>query len=254
MPDPIPESAHADVLALLQSGRLYRYHNGGTAAAGDGDTDGSSTSTSIVSHCEQDIAAYTGFRYCVAVNSGGSALFLLLKSTGLPLHGPVLTNAFTFGAVPSAIVHAGGVPVYVESNRDMVVDVPDLARKLRDYPDCRHVLISHMRGKVGDMAAVRELCRHHHAVLLEDCAHSLGVQYDHEHSGHVGVACAVSSQSYKMLNSGEGGFVLTDDADICARAAVYAGAYESLSSQHVTVPPPEAYPITHFACRIWPPS
>jgi dTDP-4-amino-4,6-dideoxygalactose transaminase len=244
MPDPIPEAAHADVMALLQSGRLYRYHNGGgdAAAADDGDiNDSSGSSTSIVSHCEQDIAAYTGHRYCVAVNSCGSALFLLLKTTGLPLHGPVLTNAFTFGAVPSAIVHAGGTPVYVESTWDMVVDVPDLARKLRDHPECRHVLISHMRGKVGDMAAVRELCRQHQAVLLEDCAHSLGVHYENEHSGHVGVACAISSQSYKMLNSGEGGFVLTNDADICARAAVYAGAYESLSSQHLTVPPPAAF-------------
>jgi dTDP-4-amino-4,6-dideoxygalactose transaminase len=65
--------------------------------------------------------------------------------------------------------------------------------------------------------------------------------YDHQHTGHVGVACAISSQSYKMINSGEGGFVLTNDPDIAAQTAVYAGAYESLSSKHITVPSSEYF-------------
>ena len=113
----------------------------------------------------------------------------------------------------------------------------DLEKKLKANPDCNHVMISHMRGKVADMTKIKELCEKYGAVLLEDCAHSLGVRYKGLHSGHVGVACAISSQSYKMINSGEGGFLLTDDPDIAAQAAVYAGAYESLSSKHITVPP-----------------
>jgi dTDP-4-amino-4,6-dideoxygalactose transaminase len=56
-----------------------------------------------------------------------------------------------------------------------------------------------------------------------------------------GIACAISSQSYKMINSGEGGFLLTDDPDIAAQTAVYAGAYEGLSAKHVTVPPKESF-------------
>merc|ERR1712238_375412 len=63
---------------------------------------------------------------------------------------------------------------------------------------------SHMRGKLGEMDIIADLCEQH------------------------GVVCAVSSQSYKMINSGEGGFLLTDDADIAAKCAVYAGAYEGL--------------------------
>jgi dTDP-4-amino-4,6-dideoxygalactose transaminase len=118
----------------------------------------------------------------------------------------------------------------------MVIDVEDMELKLQQNPDCKHVLISHMRGKVADMASIKALCDKYDAILLEDCAHSLGVRYGGEHSGHVGVACAISSQSYKMINSGEGGFLLTDDEDIAAQTAVYAGAYEALSSKHVTVP------------------
>lgn len=236
MPDPVPQEAHAVVLDLLNSGRLYRYNN-----IIDHNNHHHQYQESIVSLCEQDIARYTGFKYCVALNSCGSALMLLLKTTGLPPGGKVLSNAFTFGAVPSAIEHAGGIPIYVESTMDMIIDLDDLDQKLSDHPDCHHVLISHMRGKVGDMTKIKQLCDQHKAILLEDCAHSLGVLYKGEHSGHVGIACAISSQSYKMINSGEGGFVLTNDPDIAAGTAVYSGAYETLYSKHITVPPREAF-------------
>lgn len=196
---------------------------------------------SVVSMCEREIADYTGHRYCVGLNSCGSALMLLLKTTGLKYGNKVLCNAFTFGAVPSAIEHAGGKAVYVESTMDMILDLEDMEKKLRDNPDCKHVLVSHMRGKLADMASVKRICDRYGAILLEDCAHSLGVRYAGKHSGHMGVACAVSSQSYKMINSGEGGFLLTDNEDIAAQAAVYAGAYEGLSAKHTAVPSKEYF-------------
>lgn len=233
-PDPIPEEGQQAALELMKTGRLYRYNV-------------ASAEESVVSQCEKDIADYTGHKYCVALNSCGSALMLLLKTTGLKNGGKVLSNAFTFGAVPSAIEHAGGKAVYVESTMDMVIDTEDMEKKLKENPDCKHVLISHMRGKVADMNTIKALCDKYDAVLLEDCAHSLGVRYGGKHSGHMGVACAVSSQSYKMINSGEGGFLLTDDPDIAAQTAVYAGAYEGLSAKHMTVPDKAAfkdYPVT----------
>jgi len=227
-PDPIPEEGQYAALELMKTGRLYRYN----VVPGE---------ESVVSQCEREIAAYTGHKYCVGLNSCGSALMLLLKTTGLPPGGEVLTNAFTFGAVPSAIEHANGKAVYIESNQDHVVNVHDLERKIQEYPDCKHVLISHMRGKVADMSAIKELCNKHDKILLEDCAHSLGVLWKNQHSGHVGIACAISSQSYKMLNSGEGGFLLTDDPEIAAKAVVMAGAYEGLASKHSAIPPPEYF-------------
>lgn len=223
-PDPIPVEGQLEALELMKTGRLYRY---GVQKAED----------SVVSLCEKEIAEYTGHKYCIALNSCGSALMLLLKTTGLKHGEKVLSNAFTFGAVPSAIEHAGGKAIYVESTLDMIIDIADLEKKLLAHPDCRHVLISHMRGKVANMLAIEKLCKKNDAILLEDCAHSLGVLYQNRHSGHSGIACAISSQSYKMINSGEGGFLLTNDPDIAAQCAVYAGAYEALSSKHITVPP-----------------
>jgi dTDP-4-amino-4,6-dideoxygalactose transaminase len=233
-PDPVPVEGQEQALEVMKTGRLYRYN----VDAGE---------ESIVSQCEKEVTEYTGHKYCVALNSCGSALMLLLKTTGLQHGDKVISNAFTFGAVPSAIEHAGGKAVYVESNMDMVIDIPDLEKKLKANPDCNHVMISHMRGKVADMASVKTLCEKYDAILLEDCAHSLGVRYGDKHSGHMGIACAISSQSYKMINSGEGGFLLTDDPDIAAKTAVYAGAYEALNSKHGTVPGPEYfvnYPTT----------
>eukprot|EP00521_Asterionellopsis_glacialis_P012830 CAMPEP_0195308154 /NCGR_PEP_ID=MMETSP0707-20130614/38079_1 /TAXON_ID=33640 /ORGANISM="Asterionellopsis glacialis, Strain CCMP134" /LENGTH=443 /DNA_ID=CAMNT_0040372413 /DNA_START=898 /DNA_END=2229 /DNA_ORIENTATION=+ len=233
-PDPVPDAGVEAAVELMKSGRMYRYN----VAPGE---------DSMVSQTEIDVAAYTGHKYCVALNSCGSALMLLLKTTGLNHGGKVISNAFTFGAVPSAIEHAGGKAVYVESDYNHVMDVDDLEKKLTANPDCKHVLVSHMRGKVADMDAIKEACDRHDAILLEDCAHSLGVMWKGKHTGHMGIACAISSQSYKMINSGEGGFLLTDDPDIAAQTAVYAGAYEGLSAKHSTVPSKEYfkdYPVT----------
>eukprot|EP00587_Corethron_hystrix_P003974 CAMPEP_0113319578 /NCGR_PEP_ID=MMETSP0010_2-20120614/13718_1 /TAXON_ID=216773 ORGANISM="Corethron hystrix, Strain 308" /NCGR_SAMPLE_ID=MMETSP0010_2 /ASSEMBLY_ACC=CAM_ASM_000155 /LENGTH=434 /DNA_ID=CAMNT_0000177163 /DNA_START=147 /DNA_END=1451 /DNA_ORIENTATION=- /assembly_acc=CAM_ASM_000155 len=227
-PDPIPMEGQKAALEIMSTGRLYRYNV-------------KDAESSMVSQCEKEVAAYTGHKYCVALNSCGSALMLMLKCTGLEHGGEVLSNAFTFGAVPSAIEHAGGKAVYVESNYDHVMDVNDLEMKLVAYPNCKHVMVSHMRGKLADMDAVADACKRHGAVLVEDCAHSLGVQWHGTHSGHKGIVAAVSSQSYKMLNSGEGGFLLTDDDDIAAKAAVYAGAYEKLANKHMTVPGEEVF-------------
>jgi len=227
-PDPVPVEGQEAALELMKTGRMYRYN------IGKGEE-------SVVSQCEIDLAAYTGHKYCVALNSCGSAIMLMMKCAGLQPGDEVLSNAFTFGAVPSAIEHAGGKAVYVESTEDYLIDVPDLEKKLVSYPNAKYMLISHMRGKVADMDAIKDSCDRHDVILLEDCAHSLGVQYKGKHSGHHGVACAISSQSYKMINSGEGGFLLSDDPTIAAKCAVYAGAYEALNGKHVTVPGPEHF-------------
>ena len=227
-PDPVPVEGQEAALELMQSGRLYRYN----ISPGE---------SSEVTKAEKAVIAYTGHKYCVGLNSCGSALMLLLKCTGLEPGGKVLSNAFTFGAVPSAIEHARGKAVYVESNADHVMSVEDLEKKIKANPDCRHCMVSHMRGKVADMDKIAELCEANDVILVEDCAHSLGVFWQGKHTGHKGIASAISSQSYKMINSGEGGFLLTDDPSIAAQAAVIAGAYESLHSKHETVPGPEHF-------------
>ncbi|KAL7540475.1 hypothetical protein ACHAXR_010483 [Thalassiosira sp. AJA248-18] len=227
-PDPVPQSGIDEAVELMSTGRMYRYNVKDAAS-------------STVSKCEVEIANYTGHKYCVALNSCGSSIMLMMKCAGLQPGDEVLSNAFTFGAVPSAIEHAGGKAVYVESDYNHVMDMEDLEKKLVEYPNVKFCLISHMRGKLCDMDKLKDACDRHGVVLLEDCAHSLGVSWKDKHTGHVGKVAAISSQSYKMINSGEGGFLLTDDAEIAAKCAVYAGAYEGLAGKHLTVPGPEVF-------------
>jgi len=215
-----------------ESGKLYRYNV-------------KSAEESVVSQCEVEVAAYTGHKYCVALNSCGSALYLMLLAAGVKPGDQGLSNAFTFVAVPSSIYHAGGIPVYVESTTKYVMDLVDLKQKIQES-GAKFLLISHMRGKVADMDEVQRICKAAGVTLLEDCAHSIGVRFgngtaDSPHTGHHGVACAISSQSYKMLNSGEGGFFLTNDGLMAAKVAVYAGAYEELHSKHIAVPSKEVF-------------
>ena len=246
-PDPICKTGQENTMKVMQSGRMYRYNVG-------------KADESEVSLCEKAITDYTGHKYCVALNSCGSAIFLMLKAAGVKPGDKVLSNAFTFGAVPSAIEHAGGTAVYVASLVAYVMDTEELEVQLKANPDCKYVLISHMRGKLADMDAIKAVCDRYEATLLEDCAHSLGVYWKGKHSGHHGKAACISSQSYKMLNSGEGGFFLTDDDYMAAAVATYAGAYEGLSVKHLTVPPlrhsrgfPTSCPTTRCACPLWQP-
>lgn len=87
----------------------------------------------------------------------------------------VLSNAFTFTAVPSAIVHAGGEPVYVDCEPNYVLDLPDLEAKMKSS-GAKWLVVSHMRGKLSDMDAIAALCKHYGVRFIEDCAHSLGVR------------------------------------------------------------------------------
>lgn len=219
--EPIPETARDAIETLLKSGDLFRYTAPEDAPA---------------SVLERDFAAMIGARYAVAVSSCSAALFLALKALELPRGARVLIPAFTFGAVPSAVVHADCVPVLVAVNETLRIDIDDFAAKL-DGADA--VLISHMRGHTSDMDRIMELADAAGLPVIEDAAHSLGTKWADRNIGTIGRIGCFSFQSYKLLNSGEGGILITDDADIAARAVIMSGAYEHNWKKHAV--PAEAF-------------
>lgn len=223
-PEPIPEAGIARANALMRSGRLFRY---GELGADQLD----------VSLLEQEFAALVGRRFCIAVNSGGAALFLALKLLDVAPGEPVLVNGFTLAPVPGAIAHAGAKPVIVGIGEDYRIDFVDLARKARASA-ARVLLISHMRGHIADMDRLVETCAELGLALVEDCAHALGAAWNGRTIGTFGDIAAYSAQTYKHLNAGEGGFVVLDDADRAARAILYSGSY-MLHAQHSSSPGPE---------------
>ena len=221
-PDPVPEAGVARAAELMRSGALFRY------------TPGVLSETALA---EEAIVEYTGFKYCVGFNSCGSALFIALKCLGVQPGEVVLANAFSFTAVPSAIHHAGAVPAYVEATDAYVLDLDDLRKQIT--PETKYMMLTHMRGKVTNMQEVHEIAREHGIRVVEDCAHALGVQWDGVQVGREAAVACFSTQSAKVINAGEGGFLCTDDEEVAARAACYAGCYEQLYNQHLVAPPAE---------------
>lgn len=212
--EPIPEAARAEIERLLSTGDLFRY----TAPEG-----------APVALLEAEFAELMGARYALAVASCSAALFLSLKALDLPRGARVLIPAFTFAAVPSAVVHADMVPVLVEVGANYRVDMADFAAKL-DGADA--VLISHMRGHTSDMDAIMALCDAHGIPVIEDAAHSLGTEWGGRKIGTIGKVGCFSFQSYKLVNAGEGGILITDDPEIAARCVIMSGAYESNWKKH----------------------
>ncbi len=217
----IPDAGIEQAIEVLRSGRLHRYNT----------LDGETSETALL---EQEYAAYMGQRYCLACTSGGYSLHIALKASGIQSGEPVLSNAFTLAPVPGAIDNAGGKPVLVEIDRNYCVDLAHLETMMQQSK-ARFFMISHMRGHIADMTAVIDLCDKYGVTLIEDCAHTMGAYWDGKRSGSFGKIACFSTQTYKHLNSGEGGFLTTDDDEVIARAIIYSGSY-MLYERHGTVP------------------
>jgi dTDP-4-amino-4,6-dideoxygalactose transaminase len=97
-----------------------------------------------------------------------------------------------------------------------------------------------MRGHLCDMAALMALCDRLGVQVIEDCAHTMGAAWNGVASGRHGVVACYSMQTYKHINSGEGGFLISDDAALMARAVLLSGSY-MLYAKHRAAPPPEAF-------------
>lgn len=211
---------------VLRSGRLHRYN---TVA----------DELSQASQLEQAFAAYQGSRYCLACASGGYAMAIALRAAGLQQGEAVLTNGFTLAPVPGAITAAGGKPLLVEITEDMVIDLADLERKALES-QARFLLLSNMRGHLADMDHLSEIVRKHGLILIEDCAHTMGAAWNGIKSGNFGLAGCFSTQTYKHLNSGEGGLLTSDDPEFMARAIILSGSY-MLYERHGAAPPPQVF-------------
>lgn len=223
--EPIPAAARDEVERLLTSGDLFRY---------------TAPENAPVALLETEFAEMLGSTYALAVASCSAALFLSLKALDLPKGARVLIPAFTFAAVPSSVVHAECVPVLVEVGPNYRIDLDDFAKKLTDDIDC--VLISHMRGHTSDMDAIMAMADAAGIPVIEDAAHSLGTVWGGRNIGTIGKIGCFSFQSYKLLNAGEGGIMITDDPDVMARAVIMSGAYEHNWKKHA---------VLQEACKRW---
>jgi len=222
--EPIPQAGIDAALAVMSHGRLHRYNTSGDEIA-------------EAAMLEEEFAAATGAKYCLAVASGGYAMTTAMRACGVGHGDTVLTNAFTLAPVPGAIAAVGATPVFVGVTEDLVIDLDDLAAKI-EQADV--LLLSHMRGHICDMDALMALCDANNVTVIEDCAHTMGAHWNGIPSGRWGKFGCYSTQTYKHMNSGEGGLLISDDAIGMARAIMLSGSY-MLFERHRAAPPPETF-------------
>lgn len=222
----IPQAGIDAAMAVLQSGRLHRYNI----------APGEEPETMTL---ERDYARWQGAQYCLALASGGQAMQIALRAGGVRAGDAVLTNGFTLAPVPGAIAAVGANPVLVEITDDLVIDFNDLAAKATNS-GARHLLLSNMRGHLCDMNALMALTNRLGVTVIEDCAHTMGARWAENKSGNFGLAGCFSTQTYKHMNSGEGGLLTSDDAEFMARAIMLSGSY-MLYARHGAAPDPAVF-------------
>ncbi len=222
--EPIPDDAIAAANAVMRHGRLHRYNT----------VEGEVAETALL---EEEFATLVGAKYCLAVASGGYAMTTALRACGVGHGDKVLTNAFTLAPVPGAIAAVGAEPVFVGVTEDLVIDLDHLAAKL---DQAQALLLSHMRGHICDMERLMALCDTAGVAVIEDCAHTMGAAWNGVPSGRWGRFGCYSTQTYKHINSGEGGLLICDGAEDMARAIMLSGSY-MLFEKHRAAPPPETF-------------
>lgn len=178
---------------------------------------GQLTSGSFVAGFEADVAAYVGVEHAVATTSATTALHLALAAAGVGAGDEVLVSDFTFPASGNAIAQCGARPVLVDCEPGgFVLDFEDAERRIT--PRTRALMAVDPFGQPCDLTAAAALCERHGLVLVEDAACALGAHVDGRRCGAWGPgAGCFSFHPRKIITTGEGGMVTTDDGALAER-------------------------------------
>lgn len=194
------------VLEVLRSKHLFRYYS-------------PYNTPSKVDALERAFAAHTGTTYCVAVSAGTASLMCGLAGLGVGPGDEVIVPAYTWIATAAAVVALGGVPILAEIDESLTLDPADVERKIT--PRTKAIAAVHMRGGPCRMDELMAIARRHGLKVLEDVAQANGGRYKGRWLGSIGDVGAFSLQFNKIITSGEGGLVITNDETIWKRALMY---------------------------------
>lgn len=172
----------------------------------------------MVREFEEAFGGYIGMAHAVATSSGTTALQVALEALGIGPGDRVVTTPFTFAATSHAILHVGARPVFADVDpRSGNLD-PAAVEAAVQREGAKAVLAVHLYGLPCDMDALGEVVRRHGLLLIEDCAQAHGAAYRGRKAGSFGAASIFSFYPTKNMTTGEGGMVLTADADVARRA------------------------------------
>ncbi|MCC9075752.1 DegT/DnrJ/EryC1/StrS family aminotransferase [Litorilinea aerophila] len=224
----IDQEEEEAVLEVLRSKRLFRYY-------GPGDT------PSKVEALEQAFAQFMGVRYSVAVTSGTAALTCGLHGIGVGPGDEVIVPAYTWIASAAAVVSAGAIPIVAEVDDTLLLDPADVEAKITPYT--RAIMPVHMRGAPCPMDEILAIARKHNLQVIEDTAQADGASYRGQRLGTFGDVGCFSLQFNKIITSGEGGMVVTNDQEVWKRALMY---HDVIAPQRAGIPTEELLCGTNY--------
>ncbi len=172
----------------------------------------------VVREFEDAFAAYIGVPHAVATSSGTAALQVALEALGIGAGDRVVTTPFTFAATSHAILHAGARPVFADIDAQTGNLDPAAAEDAVRREGAKAILVVHLYGLPADLDALGEVAARHGLLLIEDCAQAHGATYRGRKVGSFGDAAIFSFYPTKNMTTGEGGMVLTADAQAARRA------------------------------------
>lgn len=163
---------------------------------------------------EQSICKKLGCKYAVALSTGTASLHMAVKLAGVKAGEKVFCSDMTFAATVNPVVYEGGIPVFVDSEYDTWnMDPAALEKAFELYPEVKTVVLAHLYGTPGKIDQIRNICREHGAVIIEDAAESLGASYKEVQTGTFGAYNAISFNGNKIITGSSGGMFLTDSKE-----------------------------------------
>ena len=168
---------------------------------------------------EAEFSHKMGSQYCVAVNSGTSALMASLVAVGIKPGDEVLIPGYTFIASISSVIAVGGRPVLVEVDESLTMDPADAENKITDRT--RIIMPVHMLGNPCYMARLQALAQKFNLSIIEDCCQALGGSFSGQRLGTFGALGTFSLNNFKVINSGDGGVLITNNHELYQRAFAF---------------------------------
>ncbi len=160
---------------------------------------------------------------CLALNSGTSALHLAVKLAGIKGGDIVLCSDMTFSATINPVVYEGGVPVFIDSEKDTWnMDPEALNKAFQKYPSAKTVVLTHLYGTPAKIDEIIDVCKKNNAILIEDAAEALSAKYKGKECGTFGEYAAISFNGNKIITTSGGGMLLTADKSARDKAFYWA--------------------------------
>ena len=195
------------------------------------ETNWMSTVGENINEVERIAAEKAEVKYAVALSCCTAALHLCIKFAGERLYGKspighgalerkrVFCSDMTFAATLNPVVYEGGIPVFIDTERDTWnMDPVALEKAFELYPDVKLVIAAHLYGFPGKVKELMDVCKKHGALFIEDAAESMGATYKGRQTGSFGDYAAISYNGNKIITGSSGGCLLTNDLEVANKA------------------------------------